>query len=214
MTIKGYLFDMDGLLINSEPQWQQVETEVFASVGIKLTDSLCHQTTGMRTHDVISHWYQRYPWHNRTKQDVCNDIIHGMSAAFEQCVNVKPGAVDLIRRLADNPNNRLAICSGSPLLLIETVAKKLQIGQYMQVLHSTEVDEFGKPHPLPYIKCAQLLGCQPADCVVFEDSGIGAISGKAAGMTVVAVPEGEYSEDKFAFCDQVLTSLADYQVLV
>lgn len=212
MTKNAYIFDMDGLLINSEPVWQKVEQQVFGSVGIDMTIEMCEQTTGIRVADVIEYWYERYPWQNKTKAQVYDDIINAMVANLKADLIIKPGAVELITKLGQLDNPKIAICSSSPLVLIETVVAVMGIGKYLKVLHSGENEEHGKPHPMSYIHTAKKLGVSVNDSVVFEDSMVGTIAGKASGAYVVAVPEGEYSEAKFAFCDEVLGSLADYKI--
>ena len=211
MAVSAYIFDMDGLLIDSEPTWQKVEKQVFGSVGIQMSTQMCEQTTGIRVADVIEYWYERYPWQNKTKAQVYDDIITNMANSFKESLSIKPGAVELITALGEQ-GHKLAICSSSPLVLIETAAEVMGIAKYLTTVHSGENEEFGKPHPMSYIHTANKLGVNINDCVVFEDSMVGTIAGKSSGAFVVAVPEGEYSEGKFAFCDQVLTSLLEYQV--
>jgi sugar-phosphatase len=206
-----YIFDMDGVLIDSEPFWVKVEQQVFAQVGVELTEQMCATTTGLRCMDVVQHWYNSIGWSGRTLQQVHDDIIEGMLQCFRHEAEAMPGAKALIERLAQNPDNTVAICSGSSMVLIEALIEKMGIGACITVAHSAQDDEFGKPHPMPYLKCAQKLGKLPSECVVFEDSVNGAISGKAAGMYVVAIPDGSYSQDKFAFCDEVIERLTEFK---
>ncbi|MFT4929638.1 MAG: HAD superfamily hydrolase (TIGR01509 family) [Phenylobacterium sp.] len=210
MTKATYIFDMDGLLIDSEPLWQEVEKQVFATVGIQLSTAMCEQTTGLGCEEVVEYWYRRRPWDGRSKVQIHDDIIAAMVASFQRYLPLKPGAVALIKQLAKN--HTVGICSASSMVLIETAVAIMGVEQYIAVIHSATADEFSKPHPLPYLNCAKELACEVHTCIVFEDSAPGAIAAKAAGMTVVAVPEGPYSDDKFGFCDQVLTSLEDYEV--
>lgn len=210
MNKNTYIFDMDGVLIDSEPQWQMVEKRVFADIGIDLTDEMVASTTGLRCQDVVAQWHRRFAFTQKSQKQVQQEIINGMVDCFETNPSYKPGAKALIERLAANPDNTVAICSGSPIVLIETLVRNLGLEDKIALMHSAEDDEFGKPHPLPYLNCAKDLGKDPSDCVVFEDSAVGAISAKAAGMYVIAIPEGQYSQDKFAFCDEVIGSLLDY----
>jgi len=205
------IFDMDGLLIDSEPVWQLIEQQVFATVGLTLTDAMCAQTTGVRIKDVVAYWYQRYPWTGPSLLQVEQDIIAGMVNHFATHLTIKPGAVELINQFSAVPGHQLAVCSSSPMALIDAALAAMGVADKIAVKYSAEQDEFAKPHPLPYIRCAKRLGVAVQDCRVFEDSTVGAISAKAAGMYVIAVPEGAYSEDKFSFCDQVLSSLNGFR---
>ena len=212
MNKSGFLFDMDGLLVNSEPYWQMVEKRVFGAVGVELSDDMLKQTTGLRCMDVATKWFNQFRWQGRSIQQVHDDIIGGMAECFKSDLQVMPGAVELVRKLAAEPDNRVAICSGSPMVLIDTAIEVMGIADCIDVRHTTTEDAFGKPHPLPYLNCAERVERTPQRCVVFEDSVTGCISGKAAGMTVVAVPDGPYNPEAYTFCDQVLESLADFRV--
>lgn len=206
-----YIFDMDGVLIDSEPQWQAVEQCVFAQVGVTLTDEMVKTTTGLRCADVVEHWYKRFGWQGKTPQQVQADIIAGMLDCFEHQPNFKEGAKALVEQLSQIKGSSIAICSGSAVVLIESVVRGLGLSEYIKLIHSTEQDTFGKPHPMPYLKCAKKLGKSPDQCIVFEDSSTGAISAKAAGMYTIVIPDGPYKEGQFDFADEVISSLSDFE---
>ena len=73
--IKAIIFDMDGLLIDSEPFWQQAEIEIFADVGLTLNSQLCEQTMGLRIDEVVNYWYQRHPWQNFSQEEIAQRIV-------------------------------------------------------------------------------------------------------------------------------------------
>ena len=75
MKIKAVIFDMDGVLINSEPLWRQAEIETFAKVGLSFTDEMCMQTMGMRTSEVIAYWYKITPWTGKTRKEVEHELM-------------------------------------------------------------------------------------------------------------------------------------------
>jgi len=72
--IESVIFDMDGLLIDSEPLWQEAEIELFKSVGIELTPDLCRQTTGLGINDAIKYWYEKYPWQDVDIEELKSEI--------------------------------------------------------------------------------------------------------------------------------------------
>ena len=76
--IRAAIFDMDGLLIDSEPFWREVEIEVFGGVGVPLTEAMCHQTTGLRIDDVVAHWHRRHPWEDPSPAVVQERIVSRM----------------------------------------------------------------------------------------------------------------------------------------
>jgi HAD superfamily hydrolase (TIGR01509 family) len=202
------IFDMDGVLIDSEPFWKQAEVEIFGSVGVPITLEMCAQTTGFRMDAAVDYWYERYPWKGPSKKEIEYAIKERVCALILDCAEAKEGALDILHGigLLGIP---LAICSSSPLFIIEAVCQKLNIRKYFKVLQTAEDCEFGKPHPEPYLFTAKRLGLESTRCIVIEDSLTGAISAKAARMKVIAVPEKDHAlNSKFDFCDYRFTSLA------
>ncbi|RYZ56607.1 MAG: hexitol phosphatase HxpB [Proteobacteria bacterium] len=210
--IQAVIFDMDGLLIDSEPFWKTADLEIYRRLGIDLEKHLNHETTGLRVDAAVQHWYQKFPWQGRTLLEVEGDIIDRVEELMAAGATPKKGAIELVQRLhaAKIP---LAVCSSSPLRLIQVALKKIGLIDFFSVLHSAEHEEYGKPHPAAYLSTARLMGIDPSGILVFEDSIIGSISGKAARMKVVAVPEEHYiSSTKFDFCDGKISSLAEFDV--
>jgi extradiol dioxygenase family protein len=103
---------------------------------------------------------------------------------------------------------RLALCSSSDDRIIDAVVDTLGLASRFELTHSAEHDEFGKPHPQPYLTTAAKLGVVPARCLALEDSIAGCLSAKSAGMTVIAVPDASARPSpRFAVADLVLPSL-------
>ena len=206
--IEALIFDMDGLLIDSEPCWIQAEIEIFRSVGIPLTPEMCQQTTGLRIDAVVQHWYHRYPWADKTCQMIELEIVQRVAELVQHATPL-PG-VDAIIARARQRKLSLALCSSSPYLIIHEVVARLGLTDTFLV-HSAMEEEYGKPHPAAYITTANRLKVAYNRCLVFEDSLNGAIAGKAAGMNVVAVPQGPLAPStRFDFCDAKLTSLEEF----
>jgi sugar-phosphatase len=203
----AFIFDLDGLLIDSEPLWQEAEITVFATVGVALTRDMCRQTMGLRVDAAIAHWYARFPWEGPTPEQVKQAVLAEVRRLIVARGCILPGvrqALDLTRA----SGARLALASSSPLALIETAIQQLGIAPYFDVVHSAEFEAFGKPHPAVYLSAARLLGVDPHRCVALEDSINGVIAAKAAGMRCIAVPERSALEDRrFGVADLVLASL-------
>jgi HAD superfamily hydrolase (TIGR01509 family) len=210
--IQAVIFDMDGLLIDSEPFWKTADLEIYQRLGIDLEKHLNHETTGLRVDAAVQHWYQKFPWEGRTLLEVQGDIIDRVEQLMAQGATPKTGAVDLVQKL-HAANVPLAVCSSSPLRLIQVALQKIGLIEYFSVLHSAETEEHGKPHPAAFLSTARLMGIDPRNILVFEDSVIGSIAGKAARMKVVAVPEEHFiSSTKFDFCDGKISSLAEFDL--
>ena len=201
------MFDLDGLLIDSEPFWRRAEIEVFGRVGLELTELDVRQTMGLRIDDAVGHWWDRAPWEGMTPVEVERAVTARVAELIENEGVPMPGAMDLIA-LCRQRSIPMAVCSGSYAVVIEAAMDKLGITSSMSAWHSAEWEPLGKPHPGSYLTTADKLGVDPTACLAFEDSFHGAISAKAARMRVVAVPEpAALASPRWGFCDLVLGSL-------
>ncbi|BBH54355.1 hexitol phosphatase HxpB [Fluviispira sanaruensis] len=206
------IFDMDGVIIDSEPIWQEAEIEVFKSVGLNLDRAMCQQTSGYRMDAAVDYWFKRQPWTNKSKLQVENEVKEIVCKMIVDHALAKPGAINLIHELAKNKIT-MAICSSSSMKIIKTVCEKLNITSFMQIFQTGEDCSYGKPHPEPYLATAKRLNALPSQCIVIEDSLTGAISGKSAGMKVIAVPEEHnFQKTIFDFCDAKYSSLENLKI--
>jgi mannitol-1-/sugar-/sorbitol-6-/2-deoxyglucose-6-phosphatase len=204
------VFDLDGLLIDSEPYWRQAEIEVFASVGLDLTEEQTRQTMGLRIDDAVRHWWDRHPWQGSTPTEVERAVTARVADLIEATGEAMPGARAAIA-LCRRRGIPMAVCSGSYAVVIEAALDRLGMTDAMSTWHSAEWEPLGKPHPGAYLSTAAKLGVDPTACLAFEDSFNGAISAKAARMRVVAVPEpAALDSPRWGFCDLVLGSLTEF----
>lgn len=208
--IEAVIFDMDGVLIDSEPLWQEAEIEIFSSLGVPITAETASQTMGLRTDEVVEYRYKQHPWDHPTKHEVAQHIDERVIELIKQRGVAKEGAVEAISicRAAGLPT---AIASSSSHVLIEAVVEKLGIADKIDAIHSAHDEAFGKPHPAVYISTAQTLAVSPTHCLAFEDSANGVLSAKAAKMKCIAIPESSARNDKrFGIADTILDSLGDF----
>jgi len=193
--IKAVIFDMDGLLIDSEPFWRKAEIQAFAEAGIHLTDDDCRETMGYRLNEVVELWYSRKPWTGISLLEMETRILSLVSQYILEEGKPMPGVEQLIKDCKDN-NLKISIASSSPMMLINSVVQVLKMEGLFDVLHSAQDEAFGKPHPAVFISAARMLGVEPYECLVFEDSFHGVVAALAAKMPVVAVPDKEMINDK------------------
>ncbi len=202
--IEAVIFDMDGVLVDSEPLWREVEIEVFGAVGLALTEEQCLQTMGLRLDEVVRHWFG-----HASEKDVLA-IEHRIRERILEVVAERgapmPGAREAVERVRAK-GVRMALASSSPLRLIEVTLQRIGLDGRFEVVHSAESEPLGKPHPAVYLTTAEKLGVRPQRCLAIEDSLRGLVSAKAASMRCIAVPTATHPG--FALADLELSSLTE-----
>lgn len=208
--IKAVIFDMDGLIINSEPLWKQAEIEAFRKVGVELTIEMCYQTVGLRIDEVINYWYEQFPWDNMTKKELEDEVMRNILNLVKEKGEPMIGVIQILDFLKTK-NIKIALASSSQFRLINTVLDKLNIKDYFDLIYSAEKEKFGKPHPGVYITAAKKIGVKTQNCLAIEDSFNGILSAKSAKMKCLCVPdESIKGSDKLAIADLVIASLSDF----
>lgn len=209
---RAIIFDMDGLLTDSEPLWRRASVESLNAVGVPLTEEEAVQTTGLRTDELLEHWYGVYPWPDPPRKVVEGQIERRVIELIRERSVPNPGVHEVLDLLA-GAGYPLAIASSSASQVIQAVLETLGIGRYFAIVQSAEHEPFGKPHPAVYIEAARALGVAPVDCVAFEDSPNGVIAAKAARMRCVAVPDPALVDDRrFLAADLRLPSLTAFRL--
>ncbi|AFJ46674.1 hexitol phosphatase HxpB [Shimwellia blattae] len=208
--VAAALFDMDGLLIDSEPLWDQAERETLASVGVDLTRQ--HElpdTLGLRIDLVVDLWYGRQPWQGPSKAQVTQAIFKRAIELVEQQRPLLPGAAQAIA-LCKESGMKVGLASASPMYMLEQVLEMFGLRSQFDTLASAEHLPYSKPHPQVYLNAAQQLGIPPLQCVTLEDSVNGMIATKAARMRSIVVPAAENrSNPRWVLADVQLTSLTE-----
>ena len=180
------IFDMDGVLVDSEPLWKIAMHEVFSSLGSTLEKKDFQKTVGLRIDEVIFYWKNIENW-KPSVIEIEEQIINKMISLINAQATPLIGVIDTLDYLSGRLP--IAVASSSPFRLINAVLNKLDILHYFKVVHSAEEEDFGKPHPAVFISAARKMGKTPEKCLVIEDSLTGVVAGKAAKMDVVAIPE-------------------------
>lgn len=195
------IFDMDGVLIDSEPLWKIAMEEVFQSIGSVLTKQDFQKTVGLRLDEVIHFWHQHEGWKDVSPRDVEMRIVNKMQELIKKNPLPLAGVLETLHYLKSE-NKKIGLATSSYNVLIDTVLSELEIKHYFDVTHSAEEEQFGKPHPAVYLTVAERMQIQPIKCLVIEDSLNGIISAKAAKMKVVCIPEKtHFPEPKLILAD-------------
>lgn len=206
ITIDAVVFDLDGVLIDSEPVWEEVRREVVADHGGQWQPDSQRRLMGMSTREW-SRYLARELGVDMPPQDVAELVIGRMEERYDDHLPLIRGAQEAVQRCAGRWP--LGLASSSPERLIRVALERAGIHQLFAQTLSTEQVARGKPAPDVYLEVADRLGVPPARCAVVEDSTNGMRSAKAAGMWLVAIPRPRYppEADALAAADIVLFGL-------
>ena len=210
MQLNTVIFDIDGLLINSEPLWNQAAAEIFAGYGVHLTPEAYATTTGLRTKEFVAWWLSRYGQDPAIFPQVEKEIVELVLQKINDEAETLPG-VNYIFDFFHRKGFHIGLATSSPPELIEIAKKITGIEPYVMAAASAEALPYGKPHPQVYLDCAASLGVRPIQCLCFEDSFNGMIAAKAARMKCVVVPHAEErAQKKWGAADLLLHSLEEF----
>jgi HAD superfamily hydrolase (TIGR01509 family) len=211
MTTEAVVFDLDGVIVDSEQVWDDVRERYTRESGGTYTETAARDMMGMSS----SEWsrYMAETLHVPGTPDEINAaIVERMLERYGEAPPLIPGAVEAVRRIA--ARWPLAIASSSNPELIEVVLRVSGLDALIGVAVSSQEVPRGKPAPDVYLEAARRLGIVPTSCGAVEDSHNGIRSAKTAGMWVVAVPNPHYppDEESVRLADVVLPSIGDLQV--
>jgi beta-phosphoglucomutase-like phosphatase (HAD superfamily) len=203
------VFDMDGLLIDSEVLWHEAEIEIFGGLGVPLDPTGCRSTKGMFVDEVAAHWHGHYPWDGPPPDQVAVQVVDRVIELIYAKGVLKPGAFHAID-LCARRGWALAVASSSQYRLIDAALDHFGLLDRFDLVHSAEDEEYGKPHPAVFVTAARKLRVVPRQCLVWEDAPAGVLAAKAASMACIAVPEeGEGDHPAFGLADLVVRSLVE-----
>jgi HAD superfamily hydrolase (TIGR01509 family) len=207
-VIDAVVFDMDGVIVDSEQVWDDVREQYTREAGGTYTESATRDMMGMSSlewsrymHDAL-----RVPG---TPEEINAEVVRRMLERYGEAPPLIPGSVEAVRECAELWP--LAVASSSNPELIEVVLERAGIGGLFRAVVSSQEVARGKPAPDVYLEAARRLGVEPTDCAAVEDSHNGIRSAKAAGMRVVAVPNAHFPPDgeSLALADAVVQTVAE-----
>jgi len=207
-VIVAVVFDMDGVLIQSEEVWDAVRGAYVRERGGRYDDEIQRAMMGMSSTE-----WSRYLHDAAGVPDAPEEIdaavVHRMLDAYRERLPLIPGAVEAVRRLADR--FALGLASSSNRELIDTVLDVAGMAPFFSTTVSSEEVARGKPAPDVYLETARRLGVDPTECAAIEDSHGGIRSAREAGMRVIAIPNPTYppGDEALALADVTVGSLGE-----
>jgi HAD superfamily hydrolase (TIGR01509 family) len=208
VIVQALVFDLDGVLLDSEHLWDDVREALVRERGGRWHDRAQAEMMGMSSrewsrymHDVIE-----LP---ETPDEINAEVVRRLLARYEERLPLIAGAVEAVQRLGRE--FRLAVASSSNRPVIDAVLRVAGLQEQFEVTVSSEEVERGKPAPDVYLEAARRLALVPQACAAVEDSANGIRSARAAGMRVLAIPNRRYppAPDALAQADVVLSSLEE-----
>jgi HAD superfamily hydrolase (TIGR01509 family) len=205
---EAVVFDLDGVLLDSEHVWDEVREELARERGARWHERAQADMMGMSSpewsrymHDVLG-----LP---EPPNEINDEVVRRMEARYREQLPLVDGAVEAVRRLSGS--FRLALASSSNRQLIDAVLEAAGLVHEFEVTVSSEEVARGKPAPDVFLEAARRLGVGPTSCAAVEDSGNGIRAAHAAGMRVIAIPNRRYPPpaDALALSVVILDSLAD-----
>ena len=190
MTIKAVIFDMDGLLVDSEPVWGKARSSMAAEAGKEWNLEDHKAVMGVSTEEWVTYMIRRLEL-TLSPQEVQAEIVQRMLDMYRDRIPYLPGAVEAVALAARHYPTALA--SGSHRSLIDAVTGDAQMRGRFQVILAADEVGVGKPAPDVYLEAARRLGVPPERCLCLEDSGNGILAGVRAGMKVIAVPDPRFA---------------------
>jgi mannitol-1-/sugar-/sorbitol-6-/2-deoxyglucose-6-phosphatase len=214
MKLNTVIFDMDGLLIDSEPLWNEAASEIFNGYGVRLTEQQYASTTGLRTREFLVFWFTHFkiPVEHINEAEI--KIINKVIELVKQKGRPLPGISHIFNFFTER-NFKIGLATSSPPDLINEVIDLLGIRDLLQAISSANDLPHGKPHPEVYLNCARQLSVLPGQCICFEDSYNGMIAAKAARMKCVIVPSlKERNKPSWEAADLRISTLQNFNELL
>ncbi|HSG30398.1 MAG TPA: HAD family phosphatase [Thermodesulfobacteriota bacterium] len=203
--IKAVIFDMDGVMIDSEPLWEKTEKIMMANRGLVYTPVYREKIVGLGQKDSAILLKDTFGLEDET-EEIINSRISILLDIYDEELELVSGLESLLESLSDSPL-KVALASSSPIRVINFVLDKFELGKYFDPVVSGDMVENGKPNPDIYLHTAGLIGLNPTECVVIEDSINGVVSAKAADMNCIAVPDKRLDPSGFKKADVIMDEL-------
>ena len=202
---QAIIFDMDGLMIDTEPMYWEVGRKIAQKYGRDCPDGVFRKMMGRERLESMRIFARECGITQTTPEDLLAQREVAMVKRFAQGVNPMPGLREILEEFRGRL--KLAVATSSPKKFTDVLLPVLGLEKNFQVIQSADDITHGKPDPEIYLKAASRLGVSSADCIVLEDSPAGALAGHRSGAYVIAVPSPLTSGEDFSFAPQRVSNL-------
>lgn len=208
---KAVIFDMDGVMIDSEVYWNHDESSLFKKWFHRWTEDDHKALIGLNIYDTYEHLTRHYGL-KKTKEDYLKEVKAIADVIYASKANLVDGLIPLLQSLKAE-NSLVGLASSSLRVWIDSILSRFELRPYFKMtLSAEEIDGAGKPAPDIYIEAAKQLNTNPKDCVVIEDSRNGVLAGKAAGMTVIGFRNGFNETQDLSQADHIIHGLKEFDL--
>jgi HAD superfamily hydrolase (TIGR01509 family) len=207
-VIEAVVFDLDGVLIDSEQVWDDARRQLIGEWGGRWREGAQREMMGMSSTEWSRYIHDELGV-DLPPEQISEQVVHRLTALYKEGLPITDGAAEAVERLA--ARWPLALASSSNRELIDFVLETAGLAGYFQVTVSSEEVAHGKPAPDVYLEAARRLALAPLRCAAIEDSHNGMLSAAAAGMRVIAIPNPNFppGDEALAAAARVLSSLEE-----
>ena len=205
----GVIFDLDGVIIDSEPFWAEALKKTFREIGVELTDSQAKLTRGRNYKEVVNFWCKQKKLDISETDTISQKLLLNLLGMIDNRHILMDGAIEVIKMLREK-GMKVGIATSSPAALIEKVITKYNLDKYIDSFTHGEEVSHSKPNPEIYLRQSEKMGIPPGNIIAVEDSVTGMVSAYSAGCIVIAMPSKEEKlRREFGLAHYIIYSLRD-----
>ncbi|MCX7771590.1 MAG: HAD family phosphatase [Clostridia bacterium] len=209
--IKAVVFDMDGVIIDSEPIHIEIDVQVMRDLGKEPAPSEIYEFIGVRNEEMWATLIERHSIPETVEQLLARQKVYKQKRYFDEPLEPIPGIPELVRSIKES-GLKIALATSSPKYFAEHVLKSVGIYSYFDALMTGDDISKSKPDPEIYIKAAKALDVEPGECVAIEDACLGIKSAKGAGLNCIAFQNPNSGNQDTTQADYVVSSIIEIDV--